>query len=114
MGGFCDRALHVELEDVFCRRGPVLAKPEFVSRSSARPSRPLVLPPPHSIADEIDIAIGLVGRPVSAEIVQEGGPGIELVALEIAHGEGKAVIDPDQERLALLQFGKQPVRNFLP
>jgi len=57
-----------------------------------------------STADEIDVSVILVGRPVALEIVKEGGPvGQQVMHLEIAQREGESVVDADQRRNILGQ-----------
>jgi hypothetical protein len=51
----------------------------------------------NAVADELDIGVILVGRPVALEIIEEARPvRRQSMRLEIAQREGKAVVDADQ------------------
>ena len=72
-----------------------MARPILILRRSAsrRAGRAVA---GNAIADELDIDVILVGRPVALEIVEEARPvGQQPVRFEIAQREGKAVVDAD-------------------
>jgi hypothetical protein len=67
-----------------------------------------------AVADELDIGVILVGRPVSLEIVGEAQPvGQQPVRLEIAQRERKTVVNPDQRGRTLAQPFHQPLGDAL-
>ena len=67
-----------------------------------------------AVANEIDIDVIFVGRPVALEIVEEARPvGQQPVRFEIAQRKGKAVVDADQRRHVLGQPLHQPFGDAL-
>ena len=68
----------------------------------------------HAIADEIDIGVIVVGRPMALEIVEEGRPvGLEAMHLEIAQRKREAVVDADQRGHILGEPLDQPFGDAL-
>lgn len=56
-----------------------------------------------------------LGRPVRAEIRKEGIPvGRQAVRLEVAHGEGKGVVDADHAGRLLREAIDQPFGQGMP
>ena len=92
MGGLGHAALHVEMKHRFGAAGARLGQAPPAGTAGARRAgadRP--------IADEIDVGVVLVGRPMALEVVEERRPiGKQPMPLEITQREGKAVVDADQ------------------
>ena len=91
MGRFRHRSLNVEVKHRFRAAGALLrqAPPARIASASGAIAH-------HALADEIDIGVVVVGRPMALEIVEEGGPvGLEAMRLEIAKWKRKAMIDAD-------------------
>ena len=80
------------MKDRFRSARALLSQPPPAGTAGAR--RPVAH---ETIADEIDIGVVIVGRPVALEIVEERGPvRLESMHLEIAQRKRKAVVDADQ------------------
>src|SRR5262249_6682251 len=91
VGGFRDRPLHVEMKDGLGAAGALLGEPPPAGVADASGTVAH-----DALADEIDIGVVVVGRPMVLEIVEEGGPiELEAMRLEIAQRKGKAVVDAD-------------------
>ena len=67
--GFGDRALHIEKEDRFGN-----GRPPFGQAEPSVLAHPLAALSSTIVSNEVDKVAGLVGRPVSLEINQEGRP----------------------------------------
>ena len=84
------------------------ARSSVSRRQRALPMRAAPLPT-SAVADEIDVGVILVGRPMALEIVEEGGPvGLQSMRLEIAQRKREAVVDADQRGRVLGQPFHQP------
>jgi hypothetical protein len=93
MGGLCHLALDVEVEDRFGMTSTALgeALPTRLAGSGRTVSR-------HTIADEVNVQVILVGWPMLHEVLQEQGPGRgKTMTLEVFERERKAVINADQD-----------------
>ena len=110
MGGFRHRSLHVEMKHRFCAARALLGQAPPASIAHARRAVAEC-----ALADEIDIGVILVGRPMALEIVEERRPvGLEAMHLEIAQREREAVVDADQRRHVLGQPFDQPFGDAAP
>jgi hypothetical protein len=60
-------------------------------------------------ADEIDIHVVVIGRPVVSEVIEESGPvGGETVDFEIAQRKGKGVVNANEGGRAVGEFRGEP------
>jgi hypothetical protein len=69
MGRLRYRSLHVEMKNGFRAAGAFLGQPAPARLAVARRSVAV-----DAVADEVDIGVIVVGRPVALEIVEERGP----------------------------------------
>ena len=107
VGRFRDAALHVEMKDRF-GAAALLGDPPPTGAAGAGRGVPA-----KSVANEIDVGVILVRRPVPLEIVEKRVPFRQQeMFLEIAEGEGKRMIDPDQRRRTVAEFPDQPLREL--
>ena len=110
VGGFRDRSLHIEMKHRLRAAGAFLGQPPPAGIAHAR--RAIAV---DAVADEIDIGVVLVGRPVALEIVEERRPvGLQAMHLEIAQREREAVVDADQRRRVFGEPLDQPFGDALP
>ena len=104
MGGFRHRSLHVESKHAFRRTSSLFTQPPPPRITRAR--RTIAA---GAVSDKIHTGVVLVGRPMKLEIVKERWPlRFEVVGLEIAQRERKAMVDADQRRSILGQPLDQP------
>ncbi len=109
MGGFRNLPLNVEMEHRFRTARALLG--QAPPAGIAHACRAVAV---DAVANEIDIGVILVGRPVALEIVEEGWPiRLEPVHFEIAQREREAVVDADQRRHVLGQPLHQPFGDAL-
>src|SRR5258708_31417978 len=110
VGGFCDRALHIEMKDGFCAARALLGQtpPPGIPRARIAISA-------HTLANEIDIRVVFVGGPMLLEVVQERRPvRLEAVGLEIAQRKREAVVNADQRCRLFTQPRDEPFGNAAP
>jgi len=69
MGGFRHRSLHVEVKHGFRAARALLGQPPPAGITHARRAVPQ-----DTVADELDIGVILIGRPMTLEIVEEARP----------------------------------------
>ena len=100
---------HVEMKHRLRPSGPFLCQPS--PAGIAGPRRAVTC---RSLANEIDVGVVLVGRPMVHEVVEKRRPvGFQPVNLEISQREGKAVVDADECRRILRKALHQPMSNAL-
>ena len=95
---------HVEVEDRLCRAAAQLCQPAPARITGAR--SPIATQP---IADEIDIRVIAVGRPMALEVVEKRGPvGWNQVDFEVAQRKRKRMVDADKRGRTVPKFGNEP------
>ena len=106
VGGLGHAALHIKVEDGL-RAAAFLGHPP--PAGITRASGPIAM---RAVPDEIDIHVIVIGRPMMLEVVEELGPvRRESVGLEIAERKRKRMVDADEGRRAVAEFGGKPLGN---
>ena len=109
MGGFRHRSLNVEMEHGFRVACVLLGQPPPSGIAHAHRAST-----DRSVANEIDVGVVLVGRPMALEIVKKGRPvALQAIRLEIAQREREAVVDAYQRWHVFGQPFDQPFGDAL-
>ena len=110
MRGLGDLARHVEVKHRLGRAGPFLRQAAPAGIAGAIGAVAV-----QTVADEIDIHVVFIGRPVPLEVFEERRPiGRQVVNLEIPQWKRKAMVDADQRRHVFGDARHQPFRNAAP
>lgn len=108
--GLGNGTLNVEAEDRFGGRRPPLRHPEPSVFAHPVPAIAHVAMP-----DEVDIHVRFVRRPVLLEVEQEVRPvSWKAVAVEVFHGERKAMVKADDGRDVSREFFAEPLGESPP
>src|SRR6056297_1584667 len=100
MGGFCDRALNVEVKHRLRRTRRFFGQSTPCPLAAARRTLSDA-----AVPNEIDIGMRRIGGPIGAEIFEERIPvRRQAMTFEIVHREGEAVIDTNDGRHAATEL----------
>ena len=110
MGGLRHRSLHVEMKYRFRAARALLGQPPPAGLAHACGAVAV-----KAVADEVDIGVIVIGRPMALEIVEKARPvGQEPMHFEIAQREREAVVDADQCGHVLGEAFHQPFGDAAP
>jgi hypothetical protein len=63
----------------------------------------------HTVTNEVNVGMTFVGRPVTSEVFEKGGPvGQKPMDVEVLLRKGERMVDPNESRLPLGDAFNQP------